>query len=171
MNLFSEYRNKINITFMYWKKYSDIRIIAKLYLYQSMFSVQNFRVTDIQWLFNAAFIIHRSLIIHHWSYTTHHPTLMMHHSSYTTHHTQLVYTARHTPLIIHPSSYTTHHPSYTTHHTLIIHHWWDDSAFAAGAALFGPPCADLVGAVFCEPPWQDCVAGAAPPSTFCEPPC
>ena len=110
---------------------------------QRKFSVQNFRVTDIQQLFNTALIIHHSsyttrhtpLIIHHSSYTAHHTPLIMHHSSYTTHHTRLIihrssYTTHHTPLIIHHSSNTTHHTpliihhsSYTTHHTpLIIHH-------------------------------------------------
>ena len=52
---------------------------------QSKFSVQNFRVTDIQELF-----IHHSSI-HYSSYTTH---------QYTTHHTPLI----NTPLIIHHSS-------------------------------------------------------------------
>ena len=46
---------------------------------QRKFSVQNFRVTDIQQLFN-----------HHSSYTTHHTPLITHHSSYTTHHTPLI---------------------------------------------------------------------------------
>ena len=63
---------------------------------QRKFSVQNFRVTDIQQLFN-----------HHSSYTTHHTPLIIHHSSYTTHHT---------PLIIHHSSYTTHHTPLIVHH-------------------------------------------------------
>ena len=88
--------------------------------HQRKFSVQNFRVTDIQQLFN-----------HHSSYTTHHTPLIIHHSSnhhssYTTHHTPVIKP----PLIIHHSSCTTHHApliihhsSYTTHHTpLIIHH-------------------------------------------------
>ena len=47
--------------------------------YQRKFSVQNFRVTDIQQLFN-----------HNSSNTTHHTPLITHHSSYTTHHTPLI---------------------------------------------------------------------------------
>ena len=40
--------------------------------------------------------------------------------------------------------------------------------FVAGAALCGSPCADLVaGAALCGSPCADCVAGAA----LCEPPC
>ena len=110
-----------------------------LFIYQRKFSVQNFRVTDIQQLFN-----------HHSSYTTHHPPLITHQSSYTTHHTPLIihyssHTTHHTLLIIHHSSHTTHltprithhgshttyhtlliihHSSYTTHHTPLIHQLW-----------------------------------------------
>ena len=51
---------------------------------QRKFSVQNFRVTDIQQLFNTP------LIIHHLSYTTHHTPLIRHHSSYITDHTPLI---------------------------------------------------------------------------------
>ena len=101
---------------------------------QRKFSVQNFRVTDIQQLFNTALIIHHSsYTTHHTpSYTTHHTPLIIHHSSYTTHHTPLIihhlsYTPHHTPLIIHHSSYTTHHTplithhsSYTTYHTPLV---------------------------------------------------
>ena len=96
--------------------------------HQRKCSVQNFRVTDIQQLFNTP------LIIHHSSYITHHTPLIKHHSSYTTYHSPLVihhssYITHHTSLIIHHSSYTTHqtsliihHLSLTTHHTpLIIH--------------------------------------------------
>ena len=105
---------------------------------QRKFSVQNFRVTDIQQLFNhhSSYTTHQTpLIIHHSSYTTHHTPLIIHHSSYTTHHTPLIihhssYTTHHTPLIIHHSSYTTHHTpliihhsSYTTHHTPLIIHY------------------------------------------------
>ena len=109
--------------------------------YQRKFSVQSFRVTDIQQLFNhhSSYTTHTtthhtSLIIHHSSYTTHHTPLIIYHSSYTSHHTPLIihhssYTTHHTLLIIHHSSYKTHHTpviihhsSYTTHHTpLIIH--------------------------------------------------
>ena len=81
---------------------------------QRKFSVQNFRVTDIQQLFN-----------HHSSYTTHHTPLIIHHSSYTTHHTPLIthhssYTTHHTLLIIHHSSYTTHHTPLIIHHSSFI---------------------------------------------------
>ena len=116
------------------------KLLAGMSASQRKFSVQNFRVADIQQLFNTAPIIHHSsytthhtpLIIHHSSYTTHHTPLIIHHSSYTTHHAPLIihhssYTTHHTPLIIHHSSYTTyhtpliiHHSSYTTHHALLI---------------------------------------------------
>ena len=101
--------------------------------------MQNFRVTDIQQLFN-----------HHSSYTTHHTPLIIHYSSYTTHHTRLI-----TPLIIHQSSYTAH--------TLALVSTAQAQAtpapgadFVAGAALCEPPCADFVaGAALCEPPCAD----------------
>ena len=146
--------------------------------------MQNFRVTDIQQLFN-----------HHSSYTTHHTPLIIHHSSYTTHHTPLIihhssYTTHHTPLIIHHSSHTTDH---TPLIIPLIHQLWFQQLklqatpapgadcvagaalcvppcadFLAGTALWEPPCADFVaGAALCEPPCADFVAGTAP----CAPPC
>ena len=92
------------------------------YPVQRKFSVQNFRVTDIQQLFN-----------HHSSYTTHHTPLITHHSSYTTHHTPLIihhspHTTDHTPLIIHHSSYTTHHTP------LIIHRSYTSSGFNSSSS-------------------------------------
>ena len=62
---------------------------------QRKFSVQNFRVTDIQPLINTPLIntpLIKPLIIHH-------TPLIIHHCSYTTHHT-----THHAPVIIHHSS-------------------------------------------------------------------
>ena len=98
--------------------------------------MQNFRVTDIQQLFNhhSSYTTHHTphtpLIIHHSSYTTHHTPLIRHHSSDTTHHTPLIihhssYTTHHTPLILHHSSYTTHHTPLIIHHSsYTTHHSW-----------------------------------------------
>ena len=73
-----------------------VKVLSTSFNNQRKFSVQNFRVTDIQQLFN-----------HHSSYTTHHTPLIIHYSSHTTHHTLL---------IIHHSSHTTHHTPLITHH-------------------------------------------------------
>ena len=98
---------------------SSMKYCNTVHNYQRKCSVQNFRVTDIQQLFNhhSSYTTHHTpLIIHHSSYTTHHTPLIIHHSSYTTHHTLLIihhssYTTDHTPLIIHQSSYTAHTPA------------------------------------------------------------
>ena len=115
--------------------------------------MQNFRVTDIQQLFN-----------HHSSYTTHHTPLITDQLWFQ----QLKLQATPAPGADFVAGAALCEPPCAD--------------FVAGAALCEPPCADVVvSAALCEPPCADFVAGAAlcePPradfvagTALCAPPC